>query len=169
MIDNKINKLKNLIKKINNDITLQVLSSFLEWFYWKVNIHFNKKISTYNFKKWQIFYVNLWHNIWSELNKTRPCLIYSTEKCNWWNNVIVIPFKSYKLELNNKINVLVKPSDYNLLIKDCYLSVTDIKSVSKKRILWKIWKIENKHLMAIDSKVVRIFWIKKEQVFTCSK
>jgi len=33
MIDNKINKLKNLIKKINNDITLQVLSSFLEWFY----------------------------------------------------------------------------------------------------------------------------------------
>ena len=33
---NKINKLQNLVNKFKNDITLPILSNFLNWFYNKI-------------------------------------------------------------------------------------------------------------------------------------
>jgi len=39
----KIDNLSHLINKIKNDINLPIISEFLEWFYEKINIHFNKK------------------------------------------------------------------------------------------------------------------------------
>jgi hypothetical protein len=38
MYKTKLNKLWNLIDKFKNDITLPIISDFLEWFYEKLNI-----------------------------------------------------------------------------------------------------------------------------------
>lgn len=45
MYKTKLNKILNLIEKIKNDITLPIISDFLEWFYEKIDINFNKNIS----------------------------------------------------------------------------------------------------------------------------
>lgn len=69
MYKNKLNKIWNLIDKIKNEINLPIISEFLEWFYEKINIHFNKKTPNLKLNKWDIYFVNLWKNIWSELDK----------------------------------------------------------------------------------------------------
>jgi len=75
MWKNKLNKIWNLIDKIKNDINLPIISDFLEWFYEIIEINFNKKIPSLKLNKWDIYFVKLWQNIWSELNKNRPCIV----------------------------------------------------------------------------------------------
>jgi len=43
MIEKKINRLKNLILKIKNEINSEKINLLLEWFFEKINIEFNKK------------------------------------------------------------------------------------------------------------------------------
>ena len=40
MYKTKINKIQDFIEKIKNDITLPIISDFLEWFFEKLNLHF---------------------------------------------------------------------------------------------------------------------------------
>ena len=79
-MDKKLNRLKNLVEKIKNDVTIPILVDFLDWFSLKIKTYFsgsNKKFP----KEWEIWYVRLWYNIWSEQNWeviwwfSRPCLI----------------------------------------------------------------------------------------------
>ena len=91
---NKLDKILVLIEKIKNNKNLGVISDFLEWFYEKLNLNFNIKRVGLWFNKWDIYFINLWKNIWSELNKIRPCLIFSNFFVNKWNTIIVIPLKS---------------------------------------------------------------------------
>lgn len=47
----KINRLKNLVESLKNDINDQFISHFLMWFHQKINIHFNKKTPDLKIKK----------------------------------------------------------------------------------------------------------------------
>jgi len=161
MYKNKLNKIWNLIDKIKTDITLPIISEFLEWFYEKLNFHFNKKEPKNILRKWDIYFVNLWKNVWSELNKNRPCIIYSWLKYNKWNTVIILPLKSYKGNTNYFFNVFIKATKYNNLKLDSIIDLSWIRQISKKRINLKRWVIEEKYLKEIDKKVLKLFQIKK--------
>ena len=104
--------------------------------------------------------MNLWQNIWSKLNKIRPCLIYSNYYLNWWNNIIIIPIKTYKTRLNSKIQVLIKKDELNNLDVDSIASLFNIKELSKKRIIRKIWFLDKEVIKIIDNKVKKVFEIK---------
>ncbi len=162
MWKNKLNKLWNLIEKIWNDINLSIISWFLDWFYEKLEINFLWRVEKNLIpKKWDIYLVNLWINIWSELNKNRPWVIISDSKYNWWNNLLVLPFKTYKWTFNNRIlHILVEPDNKNNLSEKSYISVISIRDVSKKRFWTKIWALDLKQIIEIDNILTKILNIK---------
>ncbi|EKD29981.1 MAG: hypothetical protein ACD_78C00197G0016 [uncultured bacterium (gcode 4)] len=163
-MDNKeLEKISKLIENIKNDINIEFIPHFLNWFYQKLDLHFNKNTPDLKINKGSIFYVNLWQNIWWELNKTRPCLVYSHKKANFWNTVIVIPLKSYKWNKINNFQVLITATDENCLNKDSIVDISSMRQISKKRLLDKIWDIEKIHFKEIDKKLVYIFWIKNNE------
>jgi len=163
MIKKHLNKIEDFLVRIIDDINSPVILDLLDWFYDKLEIHFKKRTPDLKLKKWDIYFVNLWRNIWSELNKTRPCIVYSIKKANFWETALVIPLKSYKWKILNDFQVLIKQTDYNKLIKDSLVDISWIKQVSKKRILDKKWNLEIVYLKQIDKKILNIFWIKNKE------
>lgn len=157
----KLNKIGSLIENIKNDINMSIISDFLDWFYEKLCINFNKNCLSLKLNKWDIVFVNLWKNIGSEFNKNRPCLVYSLKKANFWDTVVVLPLKTYKWKLNNSFNVLLKLEDVDWLFKDSIVDILAIRQISKKRINKRIWKLKDYILLEIDEKVLNNFWIKK--------
>ena len=161
MYKTKLNRIRNLIEEIKNDINLSIISDFLEWFYEKLDLNFNWTTPKLKFKKWELYFVNLWKNIWSELNKTRPCIIYSKKSFNNVNSVIIIPLKSNKWKnLINKFHIEIFKSSENKLQKYSICDIFHIKNISTKRLKWKIWILEDKYLNEIDKKVSLMFDIK---------
>jgi hypothetical protein len=45
MYKTKLNKIEKFIDKIKNSINIPLISDFLEWFYEKLELNFNKKYS----------------------------------------------------------------------------------------------------------------------------
>jgi len=162
MYKNKLNKIWNLIDKIKNEINLPIISDFLEWFYEKIEINFNTNISNLKLNKWDVYFVNLWKNIWTELNKNRPCIIYSSFYFNNWLDILIVPLKSYKWKINKNFNILFKKEEYSFLRKDSVVNFFWIRQISKKRIWRKIWFFNKKDLGRIDKKILKILDIKKE-------
>ena len=160
MYRNKLNKIWNLIDTIKNDITLPIISDFLEWFYEKININFNKKEPKLNLNKWEIYFVNLWKNIWSELNKNRPCIIISKTYFNKTNTVIVIPIKSYKWKISRSTQIIV---DLDFLNNKSIIDILAIRQIDKKRINNYIWTIWKENIVKIDKKLWKILWIKSKK------
>ncbi|MDQ7009259.1 MAG: type II toxin-antitoxin system PemK/MazF family toxin [Candidatus Gracilibacteria bacterium] len=160
MYRNKLNKIGNLIDKIKTDINLSIISDFLEWFYETLNLNFNQKEPNLNLNKGEIFFIDLGKNIGSELNKIRPCIIYSGRKYNKSNTVIIIPLKSYKGKINNNFNIFIKSTKYNNLTVDSMVDLSGIKQVSKKRIRLKKGNLEYKYIDKIDKYILKIFEIK---------
>ena len=158
----KLEKFNKLVEKFTKqDALIAVVSDFLDWFIRKLEIHFLKKLK-YNFvpKKWDIFYVDLWKNVGAELNKIRPCIIYSNRKFNAWWTVIIIPLRSYKWK-NKNFFVKIDPNNLNNLENVSLVDILSIRQVDKKRLLNRIWQLDNKSLKDIDNIVIKIFWIKK--------
>ena len=156
---NKLNKIWNLIEQIKDNINLPIISDFLEWFYEKLYLNFYKNIPLLNLSKWDIFFINLWKNVWSELNKNRPCLIISKALFNKTNTVIVIPLKSYKWKLNRNTQLLIK---YKLLKSKSIVDCLSIRQVDKRRIHNYVWKLNKSDLARVDKKIAKIFWIKNK-------
>jgi hypothetical protein len=50
MYKKKLNSILNLIEEIKSDLNLNIISEFLDWFYQKLELHFNinTKKSKYN-------------------------------------------------------------------------------------------------------------------------
>ena len=160
MYKTKLNKIWNLIDSIKNDITLPIISDFLEWFYEKINLHFNKNNPNIEISKWDIFFVELGKNIWSELSKQRPCLVISKNIYNKTNTVIIIPLKSYKWKIYSYTQVLIKHKNLkSKSVVDCL----SIRQIDKKRINNYIWKIKKQDLLRIEKKLAKIFWIKNRE------
>ena len=160
MYRNKLNKIWNLIDKIKNDINLSIISDFLEWFYEKINLNFIKGRPDLVLNKWEVYLINLWKNIWSELNKNRPCLIISKTYFNKTNTTIVIPIKSYKWKSNRNTQIII---DLHFLHNKSIIDILSIRQIDKKRInnyLWTVWK---NNIMKVDKKLWRILWIKNKE------
>ena len=160
MYKTKLNKIWNLIDKIKNDINLPIISDFLEWFYDKIELNFNKKTPKLIFNKWDIYFINLWKNIWSELNKTRPCLIISKTYFNNSNTLIIAPLKSYKWKKNKNTQILLK---HKLLKNSSVIDFLSIRQIDKKRINNYVWTISKKDIEKINKKLIKIFWLKNNK------
>ena len=162
MFKYKINKIIELIWKIKTDITIPLISELLDWFYEILYIHFNKNEPNHKYQKWEIYFVNLWKNIWSELNKTRPCIIYSIKPYNNKSWAIIIPLKSFKnKKIIEKFQVKIDKNEINNLNKSSLIDIFYIRNISSKRINKYIWKLNKNDLLEIDNKVSKMFWIKK--------
>ena len=161
MFSKQLNKINNLIQNIKNSSNISIISDFLDWFLEVLNLSFNKKYKNFTPNKWEIYFVNLWKNIWSELNKNRPCIIYSNYFLNNWDNIIIIPLKSYKWKNNRNINIFIWWTKLNWLIKDSIVDLMWIRQISKKRVSKLIWKVDKKIIFKIDNKLLKILNIKK--------
>ena len=160
----KLKEFEQLIKNyLQNEIYLPIISDFLEWFWEKIKIHFNKNTPNLKFQKWDIYFVNLWKNIWSELNKTRPCIIYSKKSFNNKNWVIIIPLKSFKWKIIEKFQVKIEKNKWNWLEKDSIVDIFQIKNISTKRLNKYIWKLDKKYFNEIDNKISNMLWLKKQE------
>jgi len=156
----KFEELKQLIDKIKKQESLvPLLSDFLDWFVEKLNIEFFNKNNSIVPKKWDIFYVNLWKNIGSELNKIRPCIVVSKRKFNAWWTVLIAPLRSYKWK-DKKYFIKIEPDDINNLWKVSLVDIFAIRQVDKKRLKQKIWKLSGENLYNVDTVLLKIFWIK---------
>jgi len=155
---------------IKNKNKAHNLENHIENFKEKIKLN-QQKENTYRYQKYDIYYVNYWINIWNEINGVRPSLIIKSNRYNWWYDIIVIPMTwLYDDEWNQKqldtFDVIIMPDKTNKLKKESLLKMRHIKSISKKRILWKIWELENiennweKLYDVIDINVKRLIWIK---------
>lgn len=161
MIKEKINNLFDVINRFVTDINKSNISEFLDWFVDTINLHFHKKTPNLKPNKWDIYFVNLWKNIGSELNKSRPCIIYSNYFFNSWDTILVLPLKSYKGKVHRNLNFLLKTDPLNWLFKNSLVDLMWIRQISKKRIGKFIWKVKPDFLVKIDKKMLKIFNIKK--------
>ena len=158
MLKNKTNKLFEKISEIRNDVTISLISDFLDWFIEVFELHFNKKTLKLKFNKWDIYFVDLWKNIWNELNKLRPCIVYSKKSYNNINSIIILPLKSYKgKKIINKFHIKLECSQTNNLKKDSICDIFHIKNISTKRLKWKIGNLETQYLKYIDKKIAKMF------------
>ncbi|MDQ7010104.1 MAG: type II toxin-antitoxin system PemK/MazF family toxin [Candidatus Gracilibacteria bacterium] len=164
MIENKIEFLKEYLNKIKTDVNLKNISDFLDWFYEKANLHFNEKKIDLKLNKGEIYLMNLGRNIGSELNKNRPCIIYSNYYFNNGNNVTIVPLKTYKGKINRNLNIFIEKNNTNKLESNSIVDISGIKQISKKRIGFKIGFMEEKSIEKIDKKIIKFLGIKKQTV-----
>ena len=147
------------------------LENHIKNFKEKIKIN-QQQENTYRYQKYEIYYVNFWINIWNEINWIRPSLIIKSNRHNWWYDILVIPMtwfynKNWTKKILDTFDVIVKTDLNNKLKKDSVLKVRHLKSISKKRIWNKIWKLNNifvnenlKFYDEIDNKIKQMIWIK---------
>lgn len=157
MIIELIKKFTDLIWLLENELNKETLINFLKWFNKKIIINFQHKIPDYFYpSKWEIYYVEMWMNIGSEINKTRPCIVYSNQKYNKWNTLLIIPIKWFYWKIDKKFQILISPTEENNLWKTSLATLMSINEISKKRIKWKLWNLEKIHLNEINQKLYKI-------------
>lgn len=160
----KLNKLQNIIEKIKNDITFPIISDFLDWFNEKLNLHFIKK-NNYKWKnsKYSIFMANLWRNIWSELSKRRPVLIISsTWYSSVWNDVLIIWITDLYDDLWKKkkiyeFDIVLNNYKQYWLKKESIIRLSTVRQIDKKRLIYRIWKLDKKFEKQIKEKFYNLF------------
>lgn len=160
MCDIVIQSLKETIQSLDENQKLE-WESFVYRSKKKIKIHFKKIEGIFVPHKWEIYYVQLWKNISTELNKKRPCIVWSEKKYNAWWNLLILPLKTYRNKFQEWYNVVIDSTKNNWLTRKSIITITDIKSVSKNRFWGKIWNIEEKYMQIIDQKLQVILWLKK--------
>jgi len=142
------------------------LKEIINWYRKKLDIHyFHHKYDYIKFKQFDIYLADLWKNIWWEINKIRPVLIiWKTRKFLKSKTLLVVPFTSY-YQNNGKEkklipwDIIIKADSTNNLEKDSILRLRKIREISRKRIIHKLWKLENSYTSKIKEKLKEIFWI----------
>lgn len=143
-------KLRKLLSLVDES------TKYMRWFIGKLKIILywkDKKI----FYKWDVIKLNLWYNIWSEINKERIAIILSPNflnKTSW--NMIILPLTSYKKmkKLGKDIHYILE--EYDFMEKSVVL-ISNIRDISKKRIIKKIWKLNKDDIDNINDKMTSLF------------
>ena len=160
MMSKELDVCKKLIDYLN-DIQKEEWEHFLYRSKKKIILHLKNISDIFVPHKGEIYYVQLGKNISTEINKKRPCMVWSEKKYNAWWNIVVLPIKSFRNTPIKSYNILLIPTKYNWLQKSSLLTLTDIRSVSKKRFGGKIWTIDEQYIVEIDNKLSNILWLQK--------
>ena len=143
-------ELKKLIKQVEDGW------KYLRWFVAKLKIILYGKQNKI-FKQWDIVKVNFWYNIGSEINKERLAIIISPNFISKFsNNCIVVPLTSFK---DNKkvlpdIHYII---DWYKGIEKSIVLINNIRDISKKRIIKKIWSLKKEDLERIKKLTSDLF------------
>lgn len=130
-----------------------------DWFETKITINNKNVDENYRYKKWDVWYINFWVNIWNEFNKIRPAVILTTKKYSKWNNLIVVPISSFSLDkkiLNT--NIVIKE---DFLKQKSIIKLNHLRDISKKRLIKKIWRLWDKYLKELDKSIKDLFDIRE--------
>ncbi len=139
---------------------MNYVNELKNWFEEKIKINEKYINFEYRYKKWDIWYANLWINIWNEFNKVRPVLVLTNNKFSRWNNIIIIPITSLKSEkriLNTDIIIDTKFGKRQRSI----MRINHLKDISKKRLIKKVWRIDDDTLNRLGIKLKLLFDIRE--------
>jgi len=129
-------KLENLIKNFDLEKQQKYLRRIVSLL--KIELYGkDQKI----FKKKDILRVNLWYNIWSEINKERLGVVVSPNYYNYHtNNVVILPISTYKVwrKISKQQHYVLWADDYQYLRNDSVVLIGQIRTISKKRIIKKV-------------------------------
>jgi len=101
----------------------------------------------------EVWYSSIWKNIWFESNWKwkdfrRPVLILA----RIWA-VFLVASMTTKWK-NNKFYYKLDNTNFN---KDSFITLSQIKTIDKKRLITKIWKIKDEDFLKIKDRIKRLF------------
>lgn len=150
--------LDDIMKKICSDVhsnnvshqLFETLYQFLKWKWQKLLLNVNEYQRKTKIYENGLYWASLGINVGSELNKSRPILIWK-KRCNGENeenySYIVIPItskdKSKKYYMNVPIDINGRP---------CYLRIEDMRRINIKRITRPILNDNNKIIFIDNNK-----------------
>ena len=113
-----------------------------------------KQRNNFHIRLKEVWYVNLWKNIWFESNWKsenfkRPVLVLKII----WSMFFVI-----SMTTQGKNNSFYYKIDNKYFNKDSYLTLSQIKSIDKKRFIEKIWKIDLEDFLDIKKELKNIIF-----------
>jgi len=118
--------------------------------WWSVKKGIDKKErNNFHIRPKEVWYVNMWKNIWFESNWKshnfkRPVLVL---KVIWAMFFVVSMTTKWK---DNKFYYKLNDKYFN---KNSYLTLSQIKSIDKKRFIEKIWKIDLEDFLNIKKEL----------------
>ena len=134
---------ENIVKFYENNVE-NVWHDLIEYFQWilvNLQIQFIKKnIVNVVFKK-EIFMVNFWVNVGSEYRGIRPAIVISGGSINKWSMVLIVPCSSYRGNLF-KYDILLDDYIVYWFKSKTVIKVSHLSSISKKRLIKKIWSLD---------------------------
>ncbi len=101
----------------------------------------------------EVWYISIWKNIWFESywkweNFKRPVLVLA----RIWTMFLVV-----SMTTKWKDNKFYYKIDKNTFNRDSFITLSQIKSVDKKRFIIKIWKIEEQDFQKIKNRIKKLF------------
>lgn len=121
---------------------------FDDWNNLKKEIHFWNEENNYP-KAGEVWYINNWINIWFESNWKgedfkRPILVLKKIWALYFAITMTTKWKD---------NIYFYKLDNSYFWKNSYLTLSQVKSIDKKRFIEKIWKLTNKDLYKIKKEL----------------
>ena len=159
---------ENEISLILKDIKSNIKEYFLEnykilyikkFFNWiKLHFYFHfKTTKATKFKKFQIYRIHFWINIWTEFSEKRPWIIFKSNKYIRWKDIVVLPITSLKKWKKYwDLDVFVNRTNKNNLSLDSVIKVEHIKSISKMRIWDYIWELDSDIINLLNQKIINM-------------
>jgi mRNA-degrading endonuclease toxin of MazEF toxin-antitoxin module len=113
--------------------------------FWKKHIKFPKPWEIWNIYNW----VNIWYeSIWKWEYFERPFLVIK----RLWNMFLCVSMTT-KWKDNNFYYCL----DEKYFNKDSFVTLSQFKTVDKKRFIEKIWKIDESDFLEIKNRIKKLF------------
>ncbi len=112
-------------------------------------------------KQAEIWLINLNPTIGAEINKTRPAVIVSDDLLGRLPLKIMVPITNWKSKYNDvPWMVNIKLSNQNGLTKESAADCFQVRSVSEKRLVRKIGKINPNGLLKIQKSLAGVLSIR---------
>lgn len=169
-VENLIEKvsiyMKNFIMYVREDFVVDSmekkhnLESHLHWFQKKIKINQQKEVLQQKIK-WTLYYVDYGINIGSEINGTRPSIIFKANEYSYGSDLIVIPMTSFDLDKSiDTFDIIIDVDAINKLKRKSIIKTRQIRVISQKRLGAYIGKIENIQIQDQLNKNIQIMlWI----------
>jgi len=121
----------------------------------------HQKEITQRMTKRSVYYVDFGINVWTEINWTRPALIYKDSKKSFGEDILVIPITWYTNKKSvDEFDIHISLQQCPFMTKASIIKTRQIKCISKKRIGNYIWKITDLDLKnELQSALIKMMWM----------
>lgn len=122
----------------------------------------HQKEITQRLTKRQIYYVDFGINVWTEINGTRPALVYKASKKTYGEDILVIPMTGYTDEKSmDEFDVKLDLEACTFMSKPSIIKTRQIRCISKKRLGNYIGKITTPHIKdSLQENIIRMMGMK---------